>query len=118
LAQGSDPMDYAAEKREILAETDFWKLSDRLARYADITADAARQNDVGATHDCIRLGHWVIFREADFTWGPFGPPIVDDHQHAIVGDTPAEAFAAAVEMEPPPMSFNEAMTLARACRSN
>ena len=116
--EGSDPMNYAAEKREILAETDFWKLSDRLARYADMAADAVRRNDVGATHDCMRLGHWVIFREADFTWGHLGPPIVDEHEHAIVGDTPIEAFAAAVQMDPPPMTFGEALALAGASRGN
>jgi hypothetical protein len=111
-------MNYAAEKQAILAETDFWKLSDRAIRYADMAVAAARQNDTGAMQEAIRLCHWVSFREADFTMEPLGMPIGDEHTYAIVGDTSIEAFAMAVEMEPPPMIFDEALMLARASRDN
>ena len=111
-------MHYEAEKLAILAETDFRKLLDRAVHCADFAVDAARRYDTCALHTAIRLGHWVDFREADFTFEPLGLPIVDEHEHAIVGDMSIEAFAAAIEMDPPPMTFNEALALARVSRGN
>ena len=111
-------MDYAATKQSIIAEPDFLQLSDRLLDYADRAAAAANLGDIAAMHTFIRLCHWVMFRRADFVMHPLDLPVVDAHTHAIVCDTPVEIFAAAVEMDPPPMSFKEAMALARASRGN
>lgn len=111
-------MNYEAEKQAILGETDFWKLSNRLIRHADLAAAAARRNDVKTMHTCIRLGHWTMFREADFKWKELDMPIGDEHTHAIVGDTSVAAFAAAIEADPPPKTFDEALILARASRGN
>lgn len=110
-------MHYDAEKLAILAETDFRKLRDRTMHYADLAADAAGRNDTDAMHTAIRLGHWVEFRRADFKFEPLGLPIVDEHVHEIVGDM-IEAFAAAIETDPPPMTFDEALALAGASRGN
>ena len=42
---------------------------------------------------------------------PTDIPMFDEHTHALVGDTPVEAFAAAIEIEPPPQTFDEALML-------
>ncbi|HEV2897270.1 MAG TPA: hypothetical protein VGX71_05395 [Pseudaminobacter sp.] len=111
-------MDYEFEKQAILSETDFARLDERLERYAGHAAAAARRSDDTMMHVFVRLAHWTLFREASFRWKELDMPILDEHTHAIVGDTTVEAFAAAVETEPPPMTFDEAMTLARASRGN
>ena len=111
-------MDYEAEKEAILAENDFQKLLARSGQYADAAADAARRDDAAAMHEAIRLGHWVDFRTADFRFEPLGLSIVHEHQHAVVEATSTAAFAAAIEVDPPPTTFDEAITLAGASRGN
>lgn len=107
-----------SKKHAILSETDFARLGERLERYAGHAGAAARRSDHTMMHVFIRLAHWTMFREARFNWKELDMPLVDEHSHAIVGDISVEAFAAAVETEPPPMTFDEAMTLARASRGN
>ena len=48
---------------------------------------------------------------------PGGPPL-DEHASAAVRDMPVEHFAAAIEVDPPPMSFDEALAWAGASRGN
>ncbi len=109
-------MDYYSEKLAILAETDMVRLTGRDLDLGNRAIEADRRGDMKTLHNCIRLGHWVSFRTADFTI--LDLPIVDEHTHARVGDLSLEAFAAAIEVEPPPQTFEEALALAAASRGN